>query len=149
MKSIFSKDALDEIKERIGHLEPEIQPKWGKMDAAQMLHHCQKAFEIPLGISTIKAPNPLMKLAFRLFRPSLYNDKPWKPNMPTAREFVVRSDKDFQVEKTRLLELADDFQAKGPDHQWPTHPAFGRLKSEQWGKMQYKHLDHHLRQFGV
>lgn len=29
------------------------------------------------------------------------------------------------------------------------HPFFGKLTSEQWGKGIYKHLDHHLKQFGV
>lgn len=149
MHSMFEPEGYREIQDRISKLEPDQAAKWGKMSAPQMLHHCQKAFEIPLGISTIKPPGGMMKLAFKLFKHTLYNDKPWGKGLRTAPEFIVKDQRDFETEKTRLLQLADEFHEKGVAYPWPVHPAFGKLSPEQWGKMQYKHLDHHLRQFGV
>ncbi|PQB04961.1 DUF1569 domain-containing protein [Aureitalea marina] len=149
MESLFEQQGYQIIQDRLDKLSPDQPAKWGKMDVAQMLHHCQKAFEIPLGISTIKPPGGLMKLAFKVFKKTLYNDKPWGKGMRTAPEFLVKDAKVYETEKSRLLELAAQFHEKGKDHNWPIHPAFGKLTSEQWGKMQYKHLDHHLRQFGV
>jgi hypothetical protein len=47
---------------------------------------------------------------------------------------------------TRLLETFSRTDRLGP---WPDHPAFGRLSGAAWGALSYKHIDHHLRQFGV
>lgn len=32
---------------------------------------------------------------------------------------------------------------------WPPSRVFGRISGRSWGVLQHKHLDHHLRQFGV
>ena len=149
MLSMFEQEGYQEVVDRIDHLEADQAAQWGKMNVAQMLNHCQKAFEIPLGYSTIKPPGGIMKLAFKLFKHTLYNDKPWGKGLRTAPEFIIKDEKNFEVEKQQLLKLAEEFHSKGPDHPWPVHPAFGKLSPEQWGKMQYKHLDHHLRQFGA
>ena len=149
MESLFEREGYQMIQDRLAQLKPDQRAEWGKMDVAQMLHHCQKAFEIPLGISTIKPPGGLMKLAFKLFKKTLYNDKPWGKGMRTAPEFVVKESKDFESERSKLLDLAAQFHEKGKTYNWPIHPAFGELTPDQWGKMQFKHLDHHLRQFGV
>lgn len=31
----------------------------------------------------------------------------------------------------------------------PVHPAFGRMRRADWGIWAWRHLDHHLRQFGA
>ncbi len=150
MKSIFEESSYNELVNRINQVTPDAQAKWGKMNVGQMMHHCQKAFEIPLGKATIKPPNALMKGLFKLFfKSSLYNDKPWKPGLPTAKEFIISEQKDFEKERTILLQIANEYYEQRDRASWPTHPAFGDMTNEQWGKMQYKHLDHHLRQFNA
>ena len=79
----------------------------------------------------------------------MYNDKLWKKNLGTPKEYKVVSDKNFQIEKGKLLELIDDFYAERNKDFWDPHPVFGNFTHDQWGMLQYKHLDHHLRQFGV
>ena len=71
-------------------------------------------------------------------------------NAPTAKTLVVSDDRDLKMEQQRLSALIDRFAAAGPAG-CTTHPHtfFGPLTPQQWAILQYKHLDHHLRQFGV
>ena len=149
MKSLFDPEAYTETKQRLEQIDAGQSPEWGRMKPAQMMHHCQKALETPLGKSDLKRPNMFMRIIFRSFKNSMYNDKPWKQNLPTAPGFKVEDERDFETEKKRLVSLLDEFHEKGKEYDWPRHPVFGSFTAQQWGQMQFKHLDHHLRQFGV
>ncbi len=147
MKSLFEEAAKAEIQDRIEQLSDTRNPTWGKMNASQMLHHCQ----FPLKVA-LKKEHPSMKpnfLAKLFFKKSMYNDKPWKKNLPTLSKFKVPDQKNFNTEKEALLTLIQEFSEKKNVTSWDPHPMFGTFTGEQWGKMQYKHLDHHLRQFNV
>ncbi len=147
MKSLFNSDAFAEIENRLENLVADTPRAWGKMDAAQMLHHCQGPLNIMLGINHYgMKPNWLAKV---FFKKSLYNDKPWSKNLPTAKALRVKEDKNFDAEKTVLKELMSQLNAQREKATWDPHPGFGYFTNEQWGQMQYKHLDHHLRQFGL
>ena len=79
----------------------------------------------------------------------MYSDKLWRKNLPTAKGFKITDAKDFASEKAKLAALLDEFDTQRSRNDWQAHPAFGPMTKEQWGKMQYKHLDHHFRQYGV
>src|SRR5690606_34536514 len=96
-----------------------------------------------------KKINPIMKLLMKSFKKNLYNDKLWKQNLPTAKGLKVTDERDFSREKAKLMALINDFHQQKDKKVWDPHPVFGTFTHEQWGQMQYKHLDHHLRQFGV
>ena len=134
---------------RIQMLEPDTQAQWGKMTVAQMLGHCQNPLLVALGRKELKKPNAFMKLLFKSFKSAMYNDKLWKKGMGTPKEYRVVGEREFTAEKANLLELIDDFYAERNKTKWDPHPAFGDFTHDQWGMLQYKHLDHHLRQFGV
>ena len=102
MKSIFETEAKAELLNRLENLEAESSAKWGKMNVNQMLVHCQKPIELALGESTIKKPNFLMGMMMKLVAPSLYNDKPWKEGLPTAKEFIIVNTEAFSSEKDKL-----------------------------------------------
>ncbi len=146
MKSLFETESFTEIKNRLDTLTPANERKWGKMDISQMLNHCQHPLNVSLRKGNIK--KQFFPLAF-LFKKSLYNDKPWRQNLPTAKSFKITEIKDFYPEKATLVKLIDEFHEKKNESQWEPHPLFGRFTPQQWGQMQYKHLDHHLKQFGV
>ncbi|OIQ28193.1 MAG: hypothetical protein BM564_10235 [Bacteroidetes bacterium MedPE-SWsnd-G2] len=150
MESLFSQETKNKVFNRINQLTPGIKPEWGSMRADQMLTHCQLPLEVSLGYLKLD-PNIgfLKKLVFKLFKPALYNDKPFRPNIPTPKEFEIMSSHDFAEERDKLIAVIDQFHNLPEDYQFPDHPYFGKFNNEQWGKMQYKHLDHHLRQFGV
>lgn len=149
MESLLQQKPYENIIQRLEKLTPESQPTWGKMDVAQMLAHCQGPLKVALGKMDMKKPNAVMRMAFKLFKKSLYSDKPWQKGLPTSAEFKVVDQKDFDTEKKALLEWVAAFHAEKNRTDWPPHPFCGQFTPEQWGKMQYKHLDHHLTQFGV
>lgn len=150
MKSLFEPRAHQEILNRLNKLKSTTKPQWGTMTVNQMVKHCHAPIQVAMGTKELNANLGFMKrLIFKLFKSSLYNDRPWKEGIPTAPEYVVRDQPEFKVEKGTLVELVNEFHGLKNKTDWVAHPLFGRLTPEQWGKAQYKHLDHHLRQFGA
>ena len=149
MKNLFDKDTYTEIIQRINTLTPQSQRQWGKMNVDQMLAHCKEAFKVPL--SDKKMPRMFMGLLIGwMIKPKLYNEYPWKKNLPTAPNFIIKDDRDFEKEKLELSDMINQFYNGGPDNvgRYP-HPMFGTFTTDQWGKAMYKHLNHHLQQFNV
>lgn len=147
IKNLFNTEVKDQILERINKLTPESQQKWGKMNVAQMMAHLQLPIEVAYGTRIVKG-NWFIKLLVPLFKKSLYNEKPWKNGLPTDKSFIMTGEtKDFETEKSKLLELVEKF-SESSIRDTP-HPIFGKMTKEQWSNATWKHLDHHLRQFGV
>lgn len=146
MKSVFDKEAYEELANRIHSLKPDAARQWGKMSIGQMVWHCQ--IPVRLAVENRKSKqsgNPLVRW---LFKKQLYNDTPWRKSLPTIPIARATMEKDFETERKRLLENLQELYAVKDREAWNPHPIFGRLTPTQWGQMQYKHLDHHLRQFG-
>lgn len=147
MQSIFEENAYKEIKGRLENLNENAKANWGKMNVGQMVWHCQGPLNIILEKEDYgMKPSWLAKV---FFKKSLYNDKPWKKGLPTAKFLKTREDKNFNSEKAKLEALLDETYTHKDKSEWNPHPAFGYFTAQQWGQMQYKHLDHHLKQFGV
>lgn len=146
MKSLFDPDAHREIKSRLEQLRADDQPAWGRMSAGQMVWHCQ--FPLKVAIKNKDARMRTNPMLLWFFKKSLYNDRLWRKNLPTAPGAKAIEPKDFDAEFPVLMELVDACHELKDRREWNPHPMFGKLTPEQWGKMQYKHLDHHLRQFG-
>jgi hypothetical protein len=150
MKNMFDTATTAEVKERLGQLTPQSKREWGTMSAAQTVAHCSLAMENALGDT--KPPRVLIG---RVLGPvikkfALGNDVPMRKNSPTAPSLIVSDDRDLEAEKLRLTGLIDRFSQGGAavctQH---AHAFFGKLTPEQWAELTYKHLDHHLRQFGA
>jgi hypothetical protein len=147
VKNLFDAAVKQEIIRRINKLTPASKAVWGKMNAGQMLAHLQIPIGIALGSHTIKG-HWLMKLILPLFKKILYNEKPYKQSLPTDKSFIMTgTTKDFEKEKQQLLEMLNRFNKANMIQE--AHPIFGKLTKEQWSKATWKHLDHHLKQFGV
>ena len=149
MKSIYEKSVLQEVIARVEKLKVETKPVWGKMNPAQMMEHCSLIFDYATG----KNKPPRMFIGYILgpiFKKQYYNDEPMRKNSPTATNYIVSTQQDFEKAKSRLLNLVKEF-SEGGEAKCTTHPSpfFGNLTAEQHGMGQYKHLDHHLQQFGV
>ncbi len=149
-KNLFDESETNETIERINTLTPETQRLWGKMNVAQMLAHCNVAYEV---IYTDKHPKPrgIGKFIAKLFAKNIVvGPKPYKRNNPTAPIFKIKAEKDFEVEKGRLIEHLRKTQQLGAAHfDGKENPAFGKLDKNQWNTLFSKHLDHHLKQFGA
>jgi hypothetical protein len=150
MKNLFEAARAAEVKDRTTRLRPDSGPLWGKMSPAQALAHCSLGLEWAVGDRI--PPRMLMgRMLGRIIKPLvLRNDEPMRRNSPTAKDLVVQDDRDLGTERKRLCGLIDRFAAAGPEGctRHP-HSFFGRLTPEEWATLMYKHLDHHLRQFGV
>jgi hypothetical protein len=85
------------------------------------------------------------KMAFK----QLISEKPWKRSLPTAKEFKITDSRNFEEEKHKLLLQVNRFSTEGYTITSFTHPFFGKLSSQQYALFNYRHLDHHLQQFGV
>ncbi len=148
IKSLFDKQAHDEMIARLNNLTATSERQWGKMTAAQMLSHCKEAYKVPLTSKPLKK-HPLSIIGW-IFKKQLFSDTPYKQNLPTAPNFIVKDERDFEKEKGEILSIVTAFHNKGAAGVGDkVHPMFGKLTSEQWGKSMWKHMDHHLRQFGV
>jgi len=149
MKSLFEPSVTGEMLDRINHLTPDTKPLWGKMTVSQMLAHMQPPLKVALGEATLK--KGLMGFLFgKIAKKQLVTETPFKRNLPTAPAFVIKTEKNFQEEKDKLIELVKKFQKASADElNTRVHPFFGKLTAEEWNMLQWKHLDHHLRQFGV
>jgi hypothetical protein len=150
MKSVFNAADVVELIYRVNKLTPQSAPSWGKMSVAQMLAHLNVAYEM---VYTDKHPKPnlLMKLILKLFvKQTVVGPKPYKRNSPTAPAFLIKGDRDFEAEKTRLLSHINQTRqlGEGHFHNKASH-SLGKLSGAEWNVMFYKHLDHHLTQFGV
>jgi hypothetical protein len=147
IKNLYDIATKQEIIDRINKLTPQSQRQWGKMNVGQMLAHCQMPMGIALGSHTIKG-HWLMRLILPLFKKTLYDEKPWKQSLPTDKSFIMTGKaKEFDKEKNQLLDMVNRFREANMIND--EHPVFGRLTKEQWSKATWKHLDHHLKQFGV
>lgn len=140
---------MSEIKGRIERLTPENERRWGQMSAAQMLAHCSAWMEIAAGLR--HPPRSLLgRLVGRFAKASILGEQPPARNLPTMKSLIVEGERDFAKEQRDLLARIDRFAAGGPER-CTTHPHsfFGPLTPDEWAILGYKHLDHHLRQFGA
>ena len=149
MKSLYEKETLNDVLQRLENLAPSSQRQWGKMDVAQMLAHCSSTLTMAKGERT--APRVFIGRLIGSFLKSVYsNEKPFGKDSPTSKESVIVDKRDFEKEKTGLIAHIRQFSEGGAAKCTPhPHPFFGKLTSEEWGIGMYKHLDHHFRQFGA
>ena len=119
------------------------------MNAAQMVTHCARALETGAGERPMKQ-KLIGKILMPFFRKSILGEKPFSRNGPTDPSFIVADEREFSTERQKLVDLIGRFVARGPAAAaTQTHAFFGKMTGEEWGETMYKHIDHHLRQFGV
>ncbi len=150
MKNIFEKEVTDELIARINQLSPQSQAHWGKMSVSQMLAHCCVSYEMALENIHPK-PNFLMRLMLKAFvKQAVVGPKPYAKNTRTAPAFLITDERDFEKEKNRLITYLKKTQELGESYfDGKESLSFGKLTKQEWSIMFYKHLDHHLTQFGA
>jgi hypothetical protein len=149
MQNLFNTADRDELVRRLSTLQPSSPRQWGKMNPAQMLAHCAAALEVACG-SSIKKQALIGRVLAPFVRRSVLGDKPFQRNAPTDPDFKIAGDRDFAAERTRLAALMEQFAGRGPAAaEGLVHSFFGRLTADEWARLMYKHVDHHLRQFNA
>ena len=150
LPNVFSKTVADQLVQRIQQLRPDTQAQWGKMSVGQMMAHCSVTYEM-LYTDKHPAPNGFIKFMLKLLvKNSIVNEKPYKKNRGTAPQFLITTPKDFDVEQNRLIGFINQTQGLGQVHfEGLESNSFGVLTATEWNNLFYKHLNHHLTQFGV
>ncbi len=148
-KSLYSPNVYQGCLSRIDRLMQESKPQWGSMSAAQMFAHCTEILEVTNG-KELKDTPFIVKLFKGMIRNMVVNEKPYPKNSKTHPQYRQATEKDFEVEKQRLLDALAKFVNMDKEKaENIKHPIFGKMSEEEKGWSMYKHLDHHLSQFGV
>jgi thiamine phosphate synthase YjbQ (UPF0047 family) len=147
LKSLYDLTVKKDLIDRINKLTPQTKPQWGKMNVSQMMAHVQMPMGSAVGI--YKLPRTFLgKIIGPLVKGGMYNEKPFRRNSPTDPSFIMTGqEKDFVKEKENLVNLINNFKDETIVND--VHPFFGKMTKEQWSKAMYKHIVHHLEQFGV
>lgn len=150
MKNVFDKNDCIEIISRIENLTPTTQAVWGTMTVGQMLAHCCVSYEMVYDNKHSK-PNFFIRLLLKLFvKKAVVNDIAYKQSLQTASSFKIKENKDFEMEKNRLIAYIEKTQKLGVNYfDNKESLSFGPLSKNEWNNLFAKHLNHHLSQFGV
>ncbi|PRY85939.1 DUF1569 domain-containing protein [Mongoliibacter ruber] len=148
-KSILDPEVVEDVIARGSRLNVADTANWGKMSATEMLAHCNLAHQ-----SILKAP-PAEKsggwkkwIAKIIF---LHVMKEFPKGARGAERFDMKGKVDvalFEEEKSKFVHIIGKYSRL--DHKLAGyHPRFGALNHREWGIFVWRHVDHHLRQFGL
>ncbi|AZQ57967.1 DUF1569 domain-containing protein [Maribacter sp. MJ134] len=147
MNNLYNQSDVNGIIERLEKLTPNAERKWGKMNTAQMLAHLNAFLETALNIN-FQERIFIGKILGRFFKERYVSKKQFSKNSPTGKNYIFTGEKDFEKEKNRAMSLIKQFYDNGPEQcTKQPHPFFGNLTPNEWAIAQWKHIDHHLRQF--
>ena len=147
MNSIYNKVDNDKIITRIKSLTPDSKAIWGKMSVDQMLKHSNDVMLVAFGEKKLKI-NFLMRFLGKMMKNKVINSE-FKKNSPTAPEFIFKEKYDFYVVQSESSINFSRFAVGHDAIKEMDHPFWGKMTFEDWDKLMWNHIDHHLRQFGV
>jgi uncharacterized protein DUF1569 len=147
MNSMWNDEDRARTLARIARVGSDAKPKWGRMNADQMLAHLVQSLKMAVG----EMPTKPKKLPLRYFplKQLIVYLMPFPKGAPTATELLAGDASSTEASKAELERLCAAFAKRRGERVWPEHPAFGMLSEQAWGVLSYRHFDHHLRQFGV
>ncbi|MFN1219162.1 DUF1569 domain-containing protein [Chryseobacterium kwangjuense] len=150
-KSLHNPADFEEIIQRISQLNRDSSGRWGKMDVSQMLTHCDLVLQVALGKVELPEINILFKTIGKVTKREMQIFNNGIPrNMPTFQKLIANFECDFDESKTNLLNTLMEFRTVSENKDLPrSHRLFGNMTEKDWGFLEYKHLDHHLKQFNV
>jgi hypothetical protein len=144
-RSLSDARARQELIDRLDRLAPEAKPLWGKMTAPQMLAHLADWMLMAKG--ELKTAPKNRGLSFPPLKQLAIFWLPFPKGVPTAPELITRKPLAWPVERAAVRRHVESFENLPTS--WPEHPVFGKMTSRAWCVVGYRHMDHHLRQFGV
>lgn len=149
LKSLFVKNDFDSLIKRIINLTADSPRQWGKLNICQMLLHCRRGLEAAEG-TRITPQTFLGKILCVFLKQLATNDKPFRHGSPSPAGTISKETESFEIEKAKLIEKTEIFHSRGIEKcSSNSHAFFGRLTPTEWGSLMYKHIDHHLKQFGM
>ena len=147
MKTMWDAGARREIRDRIATLTWDRRGAWGSFTAPKMVCHLAESLKMALGELPVQPKR--VPIRYPPLKQLIVYVLPFPKGVPTAPELLARQPKEWSADVADLQSLVDRVATLGPGAQFADHPAFGRLSRRAWGVLMYRHMDHHLRQFGV
>jgi hypothetical protein len=124
-------------------------PHWGRMTAPRMVVHCTDALRMATGALPVRVLPVGRVLGATGIGTVLARHLPFPKGAPTHPKLLAREITGFGDELAQFAQALETFAAKPVRDAWPPHPLFGALSGATWGVLAWRHVDHHLRQFGV
>jgi hypothetical protein len=151
MATLFDDETRARLETRVRALRPDSRRQWGRMSPHEAVCHLSDAFRMALGEKQA-APSPArFKPVVRFV--ALHLPVSWPrgiKTLPEAEQGVGgTAPVEFEGDRAELLELIRRFCDASARERAATHPMFGPMRTTEWGRWGYRHVDHHLRQFGV
>ena len=145
-KDLYDDEVFDRVVARISQLTPDTTPEWGKMTVGQMLAHVAEVQDVWNG-KPLKGTPLYIRILGPLVKNKVLDLQPYARSIRTHPQYLMTDPEDFHTQRARLLDSLRAFHALG--RQSFKHPIFGTLTTDERGWAAYKHLNHHLEQFGV
>lgn len=152
MSNVFDPAVADRLRSRLERLRPDSARKWGRMTPHQAIVHLIDAFRISFGEQEVTVP-PLGPLKYVVRFAAFTLPIPMPKGVKTAPELDQvkgtggSAPGDFDEDRAELVRLLERYIASDGD--LPEHPVWGRMSKGMAGRYAWRHMDHHLRQFGV
>ena len=146
-RSLSDPRARQQLVGRLERLAPEAKPRWGKMTASQMVAHLADWMLMAKG--ELKTAAKKRPLRFPPIKQLVIYWLPFPKGVPTAPELITRKPLAWTVELAAVRRHVESWDNLSRQPMWPEHPVFGKMTPKAWGVLAYRHMDHHLRQFGI
>ena len=148
MGTLFNSADRAAILARIDRLTAERPPLWGRFTAPEMVCHVTTGIRQGLGEMDLGPPlGPFTRWPLNWL---IIHVLPWpKGKAKAPPEMLATRPTTWPKDVATLVNAIDRFGKRNPAAPWPASKVFGRISGASWGVLQHKHLDHHLRQFGV
>ncbi len=146
IRTLLNNTDRTELLERLRRVRPDAKAGWGSLDARRMLCHAADQMRVALGDLPSKPVHSLLSRTLVKFLVVNTGIKPPRGRIQTAPEMLISQPKSWDDDLGTCVELVERV---GRGSARAVHPTFGRLSPEEWGRLCWKHLDHHLGQFGA
>ena len=137
------------ILTRLAALTPSHSRRWGRMEPIQLLPHLATALRVALGEQKLGG-SPPGRLRGVVWRYLAIHRLPWPEGKIQAPPGAFNTPSlGWERDREVVAALIDRFATAPLETLTAVHPMFGRMRPQDWDVLQYRHFDHHLRQFGV
>lgn len=150
MKTIRNEANRSSLIDRLSKLKGDETPLWGRMNVNQMMSHLVQAGEFPFEASL---PDKSTFASRTFIKPLILYVLPMPKEVKVSADFDQqangRKPEEFDADRGKLVDLINKLGGAPVDSECKYHPMFGKMTAKEWALLVHKHIDHHLRQFGV
>jgi hypothetical protein len=150
MKTIRNESDRHQLIDRINKLSGIESPLWGKMNVNQMVSHLVQGGGLPFEASM---PDRSTALYRSIVKPLILYVMQMPKEVKVSADFDQQANGrrpgEFEADRELLVSSLNKLGELSADYKCQYHPMFGSMNAKEWALLVHKHVDHHLKQFGV